>query len=74
MGAVIVDGAVLSAPYTVLAIGDGQTLDTALEIPGGIRGDDPRRRWHRCHQPAAQDRHQCCAGAAGPALCQASGR
>jgi uncharacterized protein YlxW (UPF0749 family) len=35
-GAVIVDGATLHAPYTVLAIGDGQTLDTALEIPGGI--------------------------------------
>ena len=25
-----------SAPYTVLAIGDPQTLDTALQIPGGV--------------------------------------
>ena len=32
-----VDGTVLSAPYTVLAIGDPQTLDTAMQIPGGVR-------------------------------------
>ena len=25
------------APYTVLAIGDPQTLDTAMQIPGGVR-------------------------------------
>jgi uncharacterized protein YlxW (UPF0749 family) len=35
-GAVIVDGVALSAPYEVLAIGDPQTLDTALNIPGGV--------------------------------------
>lgn len=32
-----VDGTVLTAPYTVLAIGDPQTLDTAMQIPGGVR-------------------------------------
>jgi uncharacterized protein YlxW (UPF0749 family) len=31
-----VDSQLLSAPYTVLAIGDPQTLQTALEIPGGV--------------------------------------
>jgi uncharacterized protein YlxW (UPF0749 family) len=31
-----VDGVTLSAPYTVLAIGDSQTLATALAIPGGV--------------------------------------
>jgi uncharacterized protein YlxW (UPF0749 family) len=35
-GGVNVDGQLLTAPYTVLAIGDPQTLDTALEIPGGV--------------------------------------
>jgi uncharacterized protein YlxW (UPF0749 family) len=35
-GAVSVDGQQLAAPYTVLAIGDPQTLETALEIPGGV--------------------------------------
>ncbi|HEX8498620.1 MAG TPA: DUF881 domain-containing protein [Actinomycetales bacterium] len=35
-GAVRAGGTVLQAPYTVLAIGDSQTLATALEIPGGI--------------------------------------
>ena len=34
--AVAVDGTVLSAPYTVFAIGDAKTLDTALNIPGGV--------------------------------------
>jgi uncharacterized protein YlxW (UPF0749 family) len=34
---VAVDGTRLSAPYTVEAIGDAQTLDTALQIPGGVR-------------------------------------
>lgn len=35
-GSITVDGAPSPAPYTVLAIGDGQTLETALEIPGGV--------------------------------------
>ena len=35
-GHVLVDGRALSAPYTVLAIGDPKTLDTALNIPGGV--------------------------------------
>ncbi|HSY15335.1 MAG TPA: DUF881 domain-containing protein [Jatrophihabitantaceae bacterium] len=30
------DGQVVAPPYTVLAIGDGQTLQTAMEIPGGV--------------------------------------
>lgn len=33
---VAVDGTPLSAPYDVLAIGDAATLDTALNIPGGV--------------------------------------
>lgn len=35
-GGVSVDGTAVRPPYTVLAIGDSQTLATALEIPGGI--------------------------------------
>jgi uncharacterized protein YlxW (UPF0749 family) len=35
-GRVAVDGVVLNAPYVVLAIGDSTTLDTALNIPGGV--------------------------------------
>ncbi|MCU1659365.1 MAG: hypothetical protein JWO57_4021, partial [Pseudonocardiales bacterium] len=35
-GAVAVDGVALSVPYDVLAIGDAKTLDTALNIPGGV--------------------------------------
>ncbi|MGH8963414.1 MAG: DUF881 domain-containing protein [Jatrophihabitantaceae bacterium] len=35
-GGIAVDGTPLSAPYTVLAIGDPKTLDTALNIPGGV--------------------------------------
>lgn len=35
-GAVSVDGTALTAPYHVLAIGDPKTLDTALNIPGGV--------------------------------------
>jgi len=35
-GAVAVDGIGLSVPYTVFAIGDPKTLDTALNIPGGV--------------------------------------
>ncbi len=35
-GHVAVDGTSVSSPYTVLAIGDSKTLDTALNIPGGV--------------------------------------
>ncbi len=35
-GAVTLDGAALTAPYTVLAIGDPPTLAAALAIPGGV--------------------------------------
>lgn len=35
-GVVIVDGTELPAPYRVTAIGDAKTLDTALNIPGGV--------------------------------------
>jgi uncharacterized protein YlxW (UPF0749 family) len=35
-GHVVVDGTALSAPYSVLAIGDPKTMDTALNIPGGV--------------------------------------
>jgi uncharacterized protein YlxW (UPF0749 family) len=35
-GGVGVDGVIQRAPYTVLAIGDGQTMATALQIPGGV--------------------------------------
>jgi uncharacterized protein YlxW (UPF0749 family) len=35
-GGVTVDGHRLRPPYTVLAIGDSQTMATALEIPGGV--------------------------------------
>lgn len=35
-GQVTVDGQAQHAPYTVLAIGDATTLDTALNIPGGV--------------------------------------
>lgn len=35
-GHVAVDGTPVAAPYTVLAIGDAKTLDTALNIPGGV--------------------------------------
>ncbi|WP_422746703.1 DUF881 domain-containing protein [Mycobacterium sp. WMMD1722] len=34
-GALIVDGATLNPPYTVLAIGDPPTLAAAMNIPGG---------------------------------------
>lgn len=33
---VAVDGTGLTPPYAVLAIGDAKTLDTALNIPGGV--------------------------------------
>ncbi len=35
-GSVVVDGQTLHPPYAVLAIGDAKTLDTALNIPGGV--------------------------------------
>jgi uncharacterized protein YlxW (UPF0749 family) len=35
-GVVTVDGSQLPAPYRVIAIGDAKTLDTALNIPGGV--------------------------------------
>lgn len=35
-GAVAVDGMTLSPPYVILAIGEPQTLSTALSIPGGV--------------------------------------
>lgn len=35
-GAVAVDGVDQTAPYQVIAIGDSKTLDTALNIPGGV--------------------------------------
>lgn len=35
-GAILVDGQRLARPFVVLAIGDPQTLDTALNIPGGV--------------------------------------
>jgi uncharacterized protein YlxW (UPF0749 family) len=34
--AILVDGVVVAAPFRVLAIGDPQTLASALEIPGGV--------------------------------------
>ena len=37
-GVVTVDGTELPAPYRVTAIGDPKTLDTALNIPGGVAG------------------------------------
>jgi uncharacterized protein YlxW (UPF0749 family) len=36
---VTVDGTVVNAPYTVVAIGDPPTLDTAMQIPGGVRAN-----------------------------------
>ncbi|HET9654355.1 MAG TPA: DUF881 domain-containing protein [Kineosporiaceae bacterium] len=35
-GGVRVDGTLLAAPYTLLAIGDPQTLSSAMNIPGGV--------------------------------------
>lgn len=34
-GALVIDGLVLNAPYSVLAIGDSPTLAAAMSIPGG---------------------------------------
>lgn len=38
---IAVDNVMLRAPYTVRAIGDGQTMATALEIPGGVIASMP---------------------------------
>ena len=35
-GAIVADGTVLRAPYAIEAIGASTTLDTALNIPGGV--------------------------------------
>lgn len=35
-GGVNVDGVIVTAPFTFLAIGDSQTLESALNIPGGV--------------------------------------
>jgi len=35
-GAIVADGTVLRLPYMFVAIGDSTTLDTALNIPGGV--------------------------------------
>ncbi len=35
-GAVTVDGTAITAPYTILAIGDPPTLTAAMNIPGGV--------------------------------------
>jgi uncharacterized protein YlxW (UPF0749 family) len=40
-GGVAIDNVMLRAPYTVRAIGDGQTMATALEIPGGVIASMP---------------------------------
>ena len=42
-GGVSVDGTALRPPYTVLAIGESQTMATALEIPGGVVASLPDR-------------------------------
>lgn len=41
-GGVRVDGTLVRPPYTVLAIGDSQTMATALEIPGGVVASLPQ--------------------------------
>ncbi|HET8615953.1 MAG TPA: DUF881 domain-containing protein [Actinomycetales bacterium] len=40
-GGIAVDNVMLRAPYTVRAVGDGQTMATALEIPGGVIASMP---------------------------------
>jgi len=42
-GGIAVDGVKQTAPYTVLAIGDSQTMSTALEIPGGVIASLPKQ-------------------------------
>lgn len=41
-GAITVDGTAITAPYTILAIGDPPTLTAAMNIPGGV-GDTAKR-------------------------------
>jgi uncharacterized protein YlxW (UPF0749 family) len=36
VGGIAVDGRPLRAPYTITAIGDPQTIDRAMRIPGGV--------------------------------------
>jgi len=35
-GSIAVDGVTLAQPYTFIALGDSQTMESALDIPGGI--------------------------------------
>ncbi|WP_426560417.1 DUF881 domain-containing protein [Angustibacter sp. McL0619] len=42
-GGIAVGGVKQKAPYTVLAIGDSQTMSTALEIPGGVIASLPKQ-------------------------------
>ena len=35
-GGIIVDGTRVTGPYTILVIGVPQTMQTALQIPGGV--------------------------------------
>ncbi|MBA3800247.1 MAG: DUF881 domain-containing protein [Geodermatophilaceae bacterium] len=35
-GDIRIDGAAVEAPYVIVAIGDAQTLSTAMQIPGGV--------------------------------------
>ncbi|WP_375490136.1 DUF881 domain-containing protein [uncultured Jatrophihabitans sp.] len=35
-GSLTVDGTTMHTPYTVIAVGESKTLDTALNIPGGV--------------------------------------
>ena len=35
-GGIVVDGTELSGPYVVIVIGAPQTMQTALQIPGGV--------------------------------------
>ena len=41
-GAVVTDGVALTAPYSLVAIGDPPTLTAAMQIPGGV-SDTVRR-------------------------------
>jgi len=35
-GDITIDGVAVAAPYVIVSIGDGQTLATAMQIPGGV--------------------------------------
>ena len=55
-GSVVVDGTVLTAPYTVFAIGDAEDARHRAEHPGRRRGGDPRgRRRHRGRRAGQRD-------------------